>query len=77
MRVPFRACWFVFTAFVCLRDPQNEGIWIVLSQVVSVLHPVGCAPGSGARIVTSAGPLCVRETPQEVMKLIEKAKEDK
>lgn len=57
-------------AFVCLRDPQNEGMWIVASQVVELLHPVGCAAGSNTKIVTSAGQLCVRETPEQVMKLL-------
>lgn len=57
-------------AFVCLRDPQNEGMWIVASQVVELLHPVGCAAGSNTKIVTSAGQLCVRETPQEVIKML-------
>jgi len=60
-------------ALACFADPKNQGIWIVSSQIVSVLHPAGeCASGSNAKIVTGAGSYCVRETPQEVLKILEK-----
>jgi hypothetical protein len=72
------AALIALTMFVCLRDPAEQGIWVVASQVVTLLHPVGCAAGSNTKVVTLSGQqLCVRETPQEVMKLLEKIKEDK
>lgn len=70
-----RKLLFVLAAFVCFADPNEQGIWIVASQVVSLLQPTGCAGGSNTKIITSAGSLCVREKPQQVIKLLEQAKE--
>jgi len=58
-------------AFACFMDPMERGIWVASSEIVAVLHDVGdCASGSHTKIVTSAGKFCVRETPQEVLKII-------
>lgn len=65
--------WLV-AGFVCFLDPASQGIWIVSSQVVGVLHNAGdCAKGSNTKIVTLSGNYCVRETPQEVTRLLEQA----
>ena len=61
--------------FVCFANPADQGIWVAASQVVSVLHPAGdCVKGSNTKIVTVAGALCVRETPQEVLRVLEGTK---
>jgi hypothetical protein len=66
---------FLLAGLACFANPDDQGIWIVSSQVVSVLHNAGeCAKGSNAKIVTSAGSYCVRETPQEVLKILESVK---
>lgn len=58
--------------FACFMDPASRGLWVMPSQVVSVLHNAGdCAGASKTKIVTLAGNYCVLETPQEVLKLLE------
>jgi ABC-type hemin transport system ATPase subunit len=62
-------------AFACFADPSQQGIWVASSQVVTVLHDAGdCAKGSHTKIVMVAGTVCVRETPQQVLKALEDAK---
>ena len=76
-----KALWgalIALTVFVCLQDPAQQGIWIVASGVSTLLKPIGCAPGSNTKIITTSGAaFCVRETPQQVMKLLEHTKEEK
>lgn len=51
----------------CFTDPQGvNGIWIVPSQVVAILHPVDCASGAHTKIITQSGAFCVIETPAQV-----------
>ena len=66
--------FYAVLGFACFADPSQQGIWVMPSQVVSVLHNAGdCAKGSNTKIVTLSGKLCVRETPQEVVKLLNEA----
>lgn len=59
-------------ALACFSNPADQGLWIVATQVVAVLHNAGdCAKGSNTKIVTGAGSYCVRETPQQVIKLLQ------
>jgi hypothetical protein len=55
----------------CFTDPQGLGIWVSRSEVVAVLHATDCAKGANTKIITSSGSLCVQETPQQVLKLLE------
>lgn len=70
-----RGALLVTLGFVCFADPTSQGMWVASSQVVTVLHNAGdCAKGSNTKIVTVAGSLCVRETPQQVLKALEDSK---
>jgi len=64
------------TALACFLDPSaRDGIWVMPASIVSVLHNTGdCAKGANTKIITLAGNLCVHETPQEVLKILESLK---
>ena len=72
-----RVSQLIALGFACFMDPTgHDGIWVAAPQVVSVLHNVGdCAKGANTKIVTLSGNLCVRETPQEVIKLLKETHE--
>ena len=64
-------------AFACFTAPHGDlGIWVLPSQVVSVLHAQGCDSAAKTTIVTLAGNLCVVESPQEVKSVLEKVSKD-
>ena len=58
--------------FACFTSPSanNWAIWIEKSQIVDIQHPVGCTEAAGAQIVTSAGTVCVVETPKQVLNIL-------
>ena len=63
--------------FACFTAPRGElGIWVMKSQVVSVQHAVACADGAHTTIVTLSGSVCVVETPQKVLEILSKTKDD-
>lgn len=58
----------------CFTDPQGLGVWVSKSEVVAVLHATDCAKGANTKIITSSSTsLCVQETPQQVLKLLEES----
>lgn len=61
-------------ALACFTDPEGLGIWVARAEVVAVLHAKDCAPGAHTKIVTSSGMLCVQESPQQVLKVLEDTK---
>lgn len=58
----------------CFTDPQGQGVWVSRSEVVSVLHAVACDKRASTQIITVSGVLCVKETPQEVLKKLDETK---
>ena len=64
--------------FACFTTPHGEfGIWVMKSQVVAVEHPLACDAAANAQIVTLSGTVCVKETPQQVLKTLDKLQDDK
>lgn len=61
--------------FACFTAPKGDlGIWIAKDQIVAVEHAVACAEGAHAQIVTMSGTVCVKETPQQALKLLDLTK---
>lgn len=60
-------------ALACFTDPTGLGVWVAKSEVVAVLHATDCVKGANTKIITSSGSLCVQETPQQVLKLLDDA----
>jgi hypothetical protein len=62
----------------CFTSPSafNWAIWIDTAQIVAVEHPMACVEGAGAQIVTSAGTVCVMETPKQILSVLGKLKKD-
>lgn len=59
-------------SMACFTDPQGVfSIWIAKPAVVSVIHSVDCAKGAHTKITTASGSICVRETPEEVVKRLD------
>lgn len=64
--------------FACFTAPHGDlGIWIMKEQIVAVEHAVACDPAAHAQIVTASGTVCIRETPQQALKLLESIKDEK
>lgn len=61
-------------ALACFTDPEGLGIWVARAEVVAVLHAKDCAAPAKTKIITSSGMLCVQETPQQVLKVLEDIK---
>lgn len=64
--------------FACFTAPHGDlGVWVVKSQVVAVEHAVACDPAAHSQIVTASGTVCVVETPQKVLDILNKLQDDK
>ena len=61
----------ISVALACFTAPDGNGVWVNASEVVSVSHGLDCAVGSHSKIQTSNGYICVQETPQQVLKVLE------
>jgi hypothetical protein len=58
----------------CFTSPDGLGIWVSKTEVIAVLHAADCAKGANTKILTTSGSLCVQESPQQVLKLLDDAK---
>jgi hypothetical protein len=66
----------IAAVFACFTSPHGVlGIWVMKSQVVAVEHPLACSEGAHAQIVTVSCTVCVKETPQQVLKTVEQLKD--
>jgi len=64
--------------FACFTAPHGDlGIWVMKEQVVAVEHATACDPAAKSQIVTSQGTVCVKETPQQVLKTLNELKDNK
>lgn len=58
----------------CFTAPDGNGVWVAPNEVQSVSHANDCAPGAHSKITLSQGSLCVQETPQQVLKILDTSK---
>jgi len=48
--------------------PSGRAVFVAPSQITAIGDAAGCSYEKGARLLTSAGFLCVRESVEEVVK---------
>jgi hypothetical protein len=61
-------------AMACFTAPDGNGVWVAPNEVVSVTHGSDCVIGAHTKITLSQGSLCVQETPQQVLKVLDLTK---
>jgi hypothetical protein len=54
-----------------LHGPNGKAVYVATEHIVSVLNATGVHPGAKAVINTQGTPLYVRETPEEIAKMLE------
>lgn len=57
----------VLFALIQYTAPNGFPIFISRDQIIAIVEPSDCVAGSGARITTSGGTACIRETVQEAL----------
>ena len=58
-------------AMLILHGPNGKPVYVATEHIVSVLNASGVHPGAKAVINTQSSPLYVRETPEEIAKMLE------
>jgi hypothetical protein len=53
-----------------LHGPNGKAVYVATEHIVSVLNATGIHPGAKAVIHTQAVPLYVRETPEQIAKML-------
>jgi hypothetical protein len=59
----------LLVAYALLRftDPSGAPLYVAAAQIIAVGAPVACDPRAGAKITTSSGSFCVRESVETVV----------
>ena len=65
------ACLLLLWGFVILHSPTGKRIFINPNEVMSIGDPIGGGKGARAEVVVHDRMYYVRETPEEVVKLVE------
>ena len=60
---------FALTVLI-LHGPNGKAVYVEAEHIVSVLNASGVHPGAKAVINTQDGPLYVRETPEDIARML-------
>jgi hypothetical protein len=56
-----------FAVLLQYTSPAGRPLFINRDQIIAIGEPAGCSEGTGSRILTGSGYLCVKETPEKAV----------